>query len=134
MRTLNKIPIRKHSNQFQDNTYIILNCKWGDFTIRYKDGKYEIINTLRNDYYLVIHRGILKIAYGRAWLRGHRTTLYYVDYDNAIKKLSNEAEKSVGKVEDMSNKLATIFYQTVNTTELERGLAELEAELIGLEE
>lgn len=91
------------------------------------------------------HRGVFKIAYGRAWLKGHRTTLYHLttlyteDYDNAIKKLSNETEKSIKNVNDMSNKLATMFYQTVNTTELKRELAELEeeleeAELVGLKE
>ena len=69
MTTL-KILIPGHSGGFQNNTYITLNCKWGDFTILYKDGKYEITNTRRNEYYLVVHRGILKIAYGRAWLRG----------------------------------------------------------------
>ena len=106
----------KNFNKFNEGECATLYCKWGDFTIWYKDGKYEIINTFRNDYYLAIHRGILKIAYGRAWLRGHRTTLYYVDYDNAIEKLSNEAEESV---ENMSNKLATMFCPDSNTTELE---------------
>jgi len=65
---------------------------------------------------------------------GHRTTLYYVDYDNAIKKLSNEAAKSVREVEDMSNKLATMFCPDSNATELDKELATLEKELAGLKE
>ena len=113
----------------EDGKYLTVYCKWGNITFFLEDGKYNIISSPKDNCRIVYHRGLLKIAYGRAWLKGHRTTLYIMDYDNAIKKLSDKTAESIKKVDDMSNKLTTMFCPCTDAMELEKELAELEAEL-----
>lgn len=101
----------------------------GYFTVIFDHDKYNIISPPRDDYRIVYHKGVMKIAYGKAWFKGHRTTLYVEDYE----KLSYKTAELSENVDHIGNELATMFCPDSNTTELNRELATLEKELAELE-
>ena len=82
-------------------------CKWGWFVItRDHNGNMYVVHSSSSEEVRVVkHDKKLKLAFGTAWMAGHRTTLYVEKLNkNYVESLYDENIQTVQTLEDTVNK------------------------------